>query len=127
MPCCVAASAFGDQYGAHVEQLREEGQLQGLLEETHARAATGAAPETDDAFDRLHVPEPPQLEALFYIQQLLAQGVGLPVRVDVFVDGLENRNQPVVARMRNGPVALHAISRDRMAATMQVAQEFVVH
>ena len=64
--------------GAHLEQFREEGQLQRLLQEGHARAAAGAALVADDALDRLHVPETPELEIHFHVHQLLAQVVGRP-------------------------------------------------
>src|SRR5690606_26973022 len=68
-----AASARRTQDRAHLVQLGEEGQLQGLLEEAHAGTAAGAAAVTDDPLHRLHMAEAPELEAALDVHQLLAR------------------------------------------------------
>src|SRR5215212_4457534 len=75
---------------SYVEQLREELELEGLLEERDAGRSSGAALEPDDALDGLEVSEPPQLEAALDVDELLAHLVGGPVRVGVGVDPPEH-------------------------------------
>src|SRR5439155_25313722 len=58
-------SSVRSQLRAHVEQLRKELLLHRLLEKRDAARSARAALVADDTLDRLHVPEAPELEALF--------------------------------------------------------------
>src|SRR5690606_25660254 len=99
---CVAACALSSaaDYGAHVQQFGKEGEFEGLLEEGHAGRPAGTALVPDDAFHRLHVAEPPQLEGFLDIHQLFAEVVLGPELVGVLVDALEYRHQVGAIAMR---------------------------
>src|SRR5690606_29683769 len=93
---------------ADVEELGEERQFEGALEERDARRAAGAALEADRPLNGPHVPETPELELVLDVDELLAHLIGVPVLVGGFVDLLEDRNQPFVALVGLGPVPRQA-------------------
>src|SRR3982751_1683628 len=76
--------------GADIDQLGKERGVEALLEEGDAGGAAGAALEADHALDGLDVPEAPELEVLFDVDQLLAHVVLGPVGLRVVVDRLED-------------------------------------
>src|SRR5262245_16025071 len=83
--CCVEASARRpadgrgrpSDVGADLDELGEELDLELLLEELHARRPARARLVADDARDGLQVPEAPELEVHFEIDELLAHVVSL--------------------------------------------------
>ena len=80
----------------------------------------------DGALHGLEVPEPPELEVLLQVDQLLAGLVRLPVLVRVLVDRREDRHQVGVEPVRQGHVPLQDLGRHVVAVPGQVAQELVV-
>src|SRR3954463_8708977 len=86
-----AGGRLGADLGADVEQLREEGEVQGGAEEADPGGAARAALVADDALHGLHVTEAPELEGLLDVDELLAHLVGLPVALRGLVDRLEHR------------------------------------
>src|SRR4249919_581299 len=114
----------GTDRRTHFEQLGEEGQLERLLEEAHARRSTGAALEADDAQHRAHVAEAPQLELRLHIDQVLAQRVFAPMRGGVLVDAFEHRYQRAVGYMRLRPVALTLRGGNGVTPAREIDEEF---
>src|SRR3954471_6796439 len=103
----LAFSQASSNTGADFNQLREKRDLERLSQEGDPGRAAGAALEADDALDRLHVAEAPELEVLLDVDQLLAHVVLGPVGLRVFVDGLEHFHHARMHRVRLRPVALH--------------------
>ena len=60
-------------------------QAQRLGQVGHAGGAAGAGLVADDAFDRLHVLEAPELEAVIQVDQPLGQLVQIPVLLGIVV------------------------------------------
>src|SRR5678816_3502855 len=110
----------------YFQQLRKERQLQRLLQERNAGRTAGAALVADDALDRLHVAEAPELEALLDVDELLAHVVVAPELLGLLVDATENRYQLRTVLVRLGPVALDAALRNGVTDTRKITQEFVV-
>src|SRR5690606_16698579 len=81
---------------ADLEYLGKKREIQRLLQETHAGRAAGARLEADDALDRLHVTEAPELEVLFDVDELLRHLVGVPVVGPVLVDRPEHGHDTLV-------------------------------
>ena len=80
--------------GADGEQLGEEGELERLLQERRAARSAGAGLEPDDPLDGLQVPEPPELEVVLEVDELLARLVRGPVLLRV---GVDRRRRPARA------------------------------
>src|SRR4051812_46318242 len=112
--------------GADIDQLGKERRVEALLEEGDAGGAAGAALEADHALDGLDLPEAPELEVLFDVDQLLAHVVLGPVLLCILINDFENRGNQGMAFIRLAPVALHALGRDRHSAARKVAQELVI-
>src|SRR3954470_11168839 len=112
--------------GADFNQLGKERDLQRAAKESDTRRAAGAALEADDALDRLHVAEAPELEVLFDVDQLFAHVVLGPIRLRVLVHRLEHLHDARMHRIRLRPVALDALRRHRESAAREVAQVLVV-
>src|SRR5690606_28057852 len=110
----------------YVEQFREKGEVQRLAQESDPRGTAGARPVADDALDRLHVAEAPELEVLLDVDQHLAQVVFRPERVRSLVDLLEHRQQTLITLPTLAHVAFEDIGGDGVAAARQPAQHDVV-
>ena len=112
--------------GAHGVELGEEGELEGLLQEGGARRSAGARLHADGALHRLQVPEPPELEVLLEVDELLAGLVGRPVVVGVLVDGADDADERLVEDPGLGDVAVEDVLRNGVPGAGEVAQELVV-
>ena len=122
----VGVSSSAD-VGANVEQFREEGEVQRCAQEPDARRAARAALVADDALDRLHVAESPELEALLDVDELLAQVVRRPLSWPA--QRRLSRTRRLIPQLRwcgTRPVALDAGGRNRIAPPREIAQELVV-
>src|SRR5690242_15151907 len=71
---------------ANRPQFRIKRQIQRFLQIAHAARSAGARLVADDAFDRLHMAEAPEMKAVFEIDELLGQFVQIPMRVHVAID-----------------------------------------
>src|SRR5262249_8984361 len=71
---------------AHAPELRIEGKLQGFAEVGDAGGATGARRVADDALDRFHVTEAPEVESILDVNELLSELVEIPMCVHVAID-----------------------------------------
>src|SRR5690349_2649583 len=121
-----AETCSGADLRPDVDQLRKERELERLLEKRDTRRPARAALEPDDPLDRLHVAEPPKLEALLDVDELLAEVVLRPVLLRVLVDALEHRRELGRALVRLRDVAIEEFLRNGVAATGEIAQELVV-
>src|ERR1700761_25057 len=70
--------------------------------------------------------EPPELEVLLDVDELLAHLVGLPVGARVGVDLAEDAYDSIAARVGLRPVAFGRLLRDRIATTREIAEKLVV-
>src|SRR3546814_3245194 len=86
-------SASGPNHRPDFEQLREERQVQRLLQEAHAAGTAGAGAEADDPHHRAHVAEAPRLELAFQVHQVFAQRVLAPVGGGVLVRSEEHTSE----------------------------------
>src|SRR5580765_3918132 len=118
--------SLGPDNCPYFQQFREERQLKRLPQERNAGRAARAALMANDALDRLHVAEAPELEALLDVDELLAHVVVAPELVGLLVDSAEYRNQFGSVLVRLGPVALDAALRNGVTGARKIAQEFVV-
>jgi hypothetical protein len=91
-----------------------------------AGRSAGATLEADDALDGLEVAEPPQLEALLDIDELLAHLVGVPVLVRCGVDAPQQLSHARMGGVRLRDVAPEHVGRHVVAAAREEAQEGVV-
>jgi len=78
--------------GTNVEQFREEGEVEGRAEEANPGRAARTSLVADQALDRFHVAESPELEALLDIDELLAEFVCRPLSGGLSVDCLDYRD-----------------------------------
>src|SRR5689334_10162023 len=78
--------------GTNVEQFREEGEVEGRAEEANPGRAARTSLVADQALDRFHVAESPELEALLDIDELLAEFVCRPLTGGLSVDCLDYRD-----------------------------------
>src|SRR3990170_8248168 len=91
-------------FGADIDQLGKQRELQGPAQERHAGGAAGALLEADDALDGLHVAKAPEEEVLLHVDQLLAHVVLGPVSLRILIYFLEHRSYPGVALVGLRPV-----------------------
>ena len=91
-----------------------------------AARAAGAGLAADHALHRLEVPEPPELEVLLDVDELLAGLVHVPVVLGVGVDVGEDVHQLGAEDVGAADVAVEQLPRHRVAAPGEQAQELVV-
>src|SRR5687768_10738698 len=108
------------------KQLREEREFEGLLQERHTAGAAGPGLHSDGPLHGAQVPEPPQLEVVLKVHELLAGLVSAPVVGGILVDVLEQRNQPGRELVGAGDIAAEELGGDVVALPVQVGQELVI-
>src|SRR5438132_5931985 len=111
--------------GADIDQLGKQSDVERLAQERDAVAAAGAALEADDALDRLHVPEAPELEVFLDVDQLLAHVIAVPVLPGIVVNQLENANHAGMPLVGLRPVEIDALLGHCHDAACEVAHKLI--
>src|SRR5690606_25668437 len=112
--------------GAHGIQLGEEGQVERAAQERHAGGAAGAPLGADDPLDGLQVAEPPELEVVLHVHELLAHLVDTPVLLRRRIDAAEHVDEVLVELVRLRPVAVQHLGRHVVTLPSQPPQHLVV-
>src|SRR5215204_4879652 len=98
---------------AHVDQLGEERVVERALEKRHAGGSSRTRLVPDDPLDGLHVTEPPEQKAFFYVDELLAHVIGVPPMSWVVVYRLEYRHEIGMSDVRLTEIPFQTGSRHR--------------
>src|SRR6188472_57804 len=124
--CTPPPTGSGTDAGPHLVQLGEERQVERPAQEVDAGRATGADLVADRALHDLEVAEPPLLEVVLEVDELLAGLVHAPVLLRRRVDRRQGVDQLGVQPVGEGPVARQQCCRDGVPAPGEVREVLVV-
>src|SRR6202044_4019582 len=108
-------SRSGAELGPDRVDLGEEGEVKRAAQEGDAGAAAGPGLEPDGALHGAQVPEPPELEGVLQVNEVLAGGVLRPVSRGVLVDRLVHPDQRGCLHPGLADVPLQDLRRHRVA------------
>src|SRR5277367_3716840 len=119
-------SRSGAELGPDRVDLGEEREVKRAAQEGDAGAAAGTGLEPDGALHGAQVPEPPELEGVLQVNEVLAGGVLRPVGRGVLVDRLVDGDELGRLYPRLADVPLQNLLRHRVAMAGEITEERVV-